>query len=79
MSAHLLKIILGHSQGWVRIQRANEFHQRPSLALMGAIGKQLRPLMSPQGDGSLLEQTVDRAAGLTVHQPYATLPGPGER
>lgn len=70
--AQLLKVILGHAEGWTRIQRACEFYQRLSLSLLSAVGKQLRPLAAAGGEGSVLEDTrLSASPEVWVHQPYA--------
>ena len=67
MCNQLLKVVLGHSEGWLRVQRAMEFQQRLSLSIMAAVGRQLRAVEAVKGEASLMENT---AAG-EAHQPYA--------
>ena len=73
--SQLLKVLLGHSEGWTRIQRACEFYQRLSLALMTSVGRQLRALGARSAEMNLLEETSQGPAPVTpevaVHSPYA--------
>ena len=74
----MLKLVLGHSTGWTRTQKAIEFHQRLSLTIMRMVGRQLHSLAS--AGMTWLEETYTlQVRGLTAapftHSPYSVQHG----